>query len=1064
MNKKIKLILTLVIALLIVGLTVGMVVALVNQSAKGTQSPVYSTRMIEAGQEFDPQIFLRDESKSFTVSEDSVYNINVPGDYTLTLLLNDGTSRTVTLQVRDTVAPKVLELPVMLVKKGGGLLPEELVPSEYVVDVTAVTATFLGAVDTSSEGIHSISLRIEDSSGNTAKVDASYYVTDALVAGYRHEIGQELPSVETLLPGCSATLSGEPILPAVPGRTGMKVRVFGGEYLLYYMAVDTVAPAGTVKSGLEGFFVGNALPEDATYFIESITDATSVTVRYAEEYTLDKAEQKQISLILTDLGGNETVLTLTVSVFDNGEGEDRMPPVISGVKDLETALGVAPDYLQGISVYDGRDGVISKDRVTVDSSQVKLNAISTGKGYPVTYTVTDAAGNTATATAYVKVVRPTVSEEQMNACFDTVMASLQTDGLSRFSVLSMVYDYITDHYRFSAENANSDGSDYRVEAYWGFTLKNGNHETYTAMAAVMLDRLGIDYFTVERQRTGSEPHSWLLVDYGIGWLYMDCSPLEGYIWTKSGKLYRSTDPEASSLTAADVRERFAMTDGDIASLTSLLNGFIPGWNYYKADLSGGILPVTATRGENGGYISPKYKITYLSASPNGKIEGVTVQNVTHGAKSTTVTAVATNPGYRFVRWSDGLTTATRSDVVTKNTTLTAEFELFTIDKHTVVYKATEGGSISGVTTQQKRYNETTSAVTAIPAPGYYFVGWSDGLTTLTRSDKVVADAEYTAEFAPLMTLTYSAGEGGSVTGKLSQVMVPGTRGEYVTAVPHKGYVFVKWSDGITTPERRDTATESLTISAVFEKDSRPYTLTYQAGEGGSIEGQAEQTVICWEQGGAVRAVAKEGYRFLSWSDGKTEAERTDVILENTLITAIFEPLPVFELLYEAEEGGRIEGEGLQSVIEGQAGLPVTAVAEEGYEFVKWSDGNTEPTRQDVPTESMTLKAIFAPKAEEQRFTLTYTALEGGYIEGESSQSLLEGETGSEVRAVAEEGYRFVSWSDGSTEAVRTDAASEDLTLTASFEKLPEEVIDPEEQPDPEQEPDGEEELVDEGAV
>ena len=132
--------------------------------------------------------------------------------------------------------------------------------------------------------------------------------------------------------------------------------------------------------------------------------------------------------------------------------------------------------------------------------------------------------------------------------------------------------------------------------------------------------------------------------------------------------------------------------------------------------------------------------------------------------------------------------------------------------------------------------------------------------------------------------------------------------------------------------------------------------------------------------------------------------------------------------------------------------------------MKWSDGTTEPTRQDVPTESMTLKAIFAPKAEEQRFTLTYTALEGGYIEGESSQSLLEGETGSEVRAVAEEGYRFVSWSDGSTAAVRTDAASEDLTLTASFEKLPEEVIDPEEQPDPEQEPDGEEELVDEGAV
>lgn len=1034
--KKFKMIFTLVVALLIVGLAAGMVAMLVHQSAKGTQSPVYSTRMIEAGDSFDPQIFLRDESKSFTVSEDSVYDVNVPGDYTLVLLINDGTSRTVTLQVRDTVAPKVVDLPVMLVKKGGALLPDELIPAECVIDVTSVKATFLGSVDTSTEGIHNVSLRVEDTSGNTVRVDASYYVTDALLAGYRHEIGTPLPLAETLLPGCSALQIGEESIPSVPGKVSMKVQVFGGEYVLYYTAVDTVPPVGTVKSNFEGFFVGNTLPEDPMYFIESIADATAVSISYAEEYILDKAEQKEIAIVLTDLGGNTTTLSLTISVFEGGEGEDRVPPVISGVKDLETYLGIAPDYLAGISVYDGRDGAISKDRVKVDLSAVNLSVISPERGYPVVYSVTDASGNTATVTAYVTVLRPEVTEEQMNACFDKVMSGLDTKGLSRFSVLSLVYDYLTDNYRFTSDNANTDGSDYRAEAYWAFTLKNGNYESYTAMTSVILDRLGVEYFRVERQRTGSVPHSWLLVDYGIGWLYMDCSPLEGYIWTKDGKVYKDTDPAASALSAADIRDRCAMTDEDIAGLTALLNGFEPGWNYYKADLSGGILPVTATRNENGGYVSPKYKINYLVSGSNGKIEGASVQTVTHGAKSTTVTAVATNPGYRFVRWSDGLTTATRSDVVNKNITLTAEFELFTIDKHTVSYKSTSGGSISGTAVQQKRYNETTSTVTAVASVGYYFVKWSDGLTTASRSDRVTADAEYTAEFAPMMFLTYKAEEGGSIVGTTTQMLIPGTTGQAVTALPDKGYLFVSWSDGITTPQRKDACTESATFKATFKKDTASYTLVYFAGEYGKIEGKASQSGACWTQGSAVKAVAKEGYRFVKWSDGVTDPSRSDLILENLTVEAIFEPLPTYMLTYQAEEGGRIEGESLQSVIDGQTGSPVTAVAEEGYEFVSWSDGSIEPTRQDAPAVDTTLTALFKKVEQEQTFVLSYSALEGGTVEGECTQSVKAGQQGSQVRAVAAEGYRFVCWSDGITDETRCDTASSNLTVNALFEQIP----------------------------
>ena len=63
------------------------------------------------------------------------------------------------------------------------------------------------------------------------------------------------------------------------------------------------------------------------------------------------------------------------------------------------------------------------------------------------------------------------------------------------------------------------------------------------------------------------------------------------------------------------------------------------------------------------------------AGEGGTIEGETVQSVPVGGGGTAVTAVP-NEGYAFVRWSDGVTTATRTDAdVTGNISVTAEFEI-----------------------------------------------------------------------------------------------------------------------------------------------------------------------------------------------------------------------------------------------------------------------------------------------------------------------------------------------------------------------------------------------------
>ncbi len=147
----------------------------------------------------------------------------------------------------------------------------------------------------------------------------------------------------------------------------------------------------------------------------------------------------------------------------------------------------------------------------------------------------------------------------------------------------------------------------------------------------------------------------------------------------------------------------------------------------------------------------------------------------------------------------------------------------------------------------------------------------------------------------------------------------------------------------------------------------------------------------------------------------------------------------FIVTYSAKEGGYIDGQAEQQLESGKDGLTVVAVPYDGYEFVKWSDGRTEATRQDINvTVDISVTAEFKVKVAEQakEYTVTYQANEGGAINGNAYQTVKDGENGTEVTAVPNEGYKFVKWSDGKTEAARQDKnVTADISVVANFEKL-----------------------------
>lgn len=140
-------------------------------------------------------------------------------------------------------------------------------------------------------------------------------------------------------------------------------------------------------------------------------------------------------------------------------------------------------------------------------------------------------------------------------------------------------------------------------------------------------------------------------------------------------------------------------------------------------------------------------------------------------------------------------------------------------EYTMNYHVGTGGQITaGIATQVVSAGQDATPVTVTADAGYHFVGWSDGSTQITRQDLAVTnDVHVEAIFSlPEQTLTYLAGEHGSIEGIPTRALQKGDSGEAVTAVPNYGYIFSHWSDGVQTATRTDIAASNLSVTAHFK--------------------------------------------------------------------------------------------------------------------------------------------------------------------------------------------------------------------------------------------------------
>ncbi|HUH74872.1 MAG TPA: CotH kinase family protein [Chitinophagales bacterium] len=118
------------------------------------------------------------------------------------------------------------------------------------------------------------------------------------------------------------------------------------------------------------------------------------------------------------------------------------------------------------------------------------------------------------------------------------------------------------------------------------------------------------------------------------------------------------------------------------------------------------------------------------------------------------------------------------------------------------------------------------------------------------------------------------------------------------------------------------------------------------------------------------------------------------------------------------------------------GVPVeiTAVAAPGYKFEYWEGmPNGTPAKFIQNFEKDVQLIAHFEKVDSLWRNLTYTSTVGGYLQGDSNQSVAQNENGRPIQAVPSRGYVFEAWSDGRIDNPRIDSnVVTDINVNAIF--------------------------------
>lgn len=257
----------------------------------------------------------------------------------------------------------------------------------------------------------------------------------------------------------------------------------------------------------------------------------------------------------------------------------------------------------------------------------------------------------------------------------------------------------------------------------------------------------------------------------------------------------------------------------------------------------------------------------------------------------------------------------------------------------------------------------------------------------------------------------------------------------IGAIPNAGYKFTQWQDGNTNNPRRIQVVGNMNYIANFEPEQITYTVQVIVKSGQENMGTVSGGGTGLEPGSTIniQAIPNPGNVFVRWNDGNTLPERRDLQVnsDRTYIAEFKTERYTITVKPDNPAQGSVTGGG-----EFPAGdhIIIKAIANTGYQFASWNDGNNEPEREIEVTKNETYTAKFEKTSSASVIiTIKTNDAEMGYTIPASDKPCNIGEKLT-IKAIPYPGFRFVKWNDEITDTGREIIVSGNATYIAIFAK------------------------------
>jgi uncharacterized repeat protein (TIGR02543 family) len=382
-----------------------------------------------------------------------------------------------------------------------------------------------------------------------------------------------------------------------------------------------------------------------------------------------------------------------------------------------------------------------------------------------------------------------------------------------------------------------------------------------------------------------------------------------------------------------------------------------------------------------------------------------------------VVMLSPSPGQaqHFVGWSGDASGTTDPLPVTmdgnKNITATFAINTYTLDV------VTSGNGTVAKSPNQASYDQgTVVSVTATPAEGHHFVGWSGDASGTANPLTLTLDGNrsITATFAiNTYSLDVNSVGNGTVTRNPDRALYDHGTSVTLTAVPAAGHSLVGWSgdaSGATNP-LVITTDANKAITATFAINTYP--LTVNVTGSGSVARSPDQPVYDHGTSVTLTATAAVGYHFVNWSgDASSTLDAVSVTMNGPkTVTATF-AINTYALNVSVSGSGSVAKSPDQPAYNHGTSVTLTATPSAGWHFTGWSGDLTGAANPAAITMDA-VKNVTATFAIDL-MTLDVSTVGSGSVTKSPDQATYNYGSVVTLTAVPGAGYHFVDWSGDET--------------------------------------------------